>query len=115
MDDPVIFAAFAIGPLGVNVKRAQQELISYISTFRQLMEISEGEIDEFIKQVHSGNSGRAAGQRIIYNPSIAANLKALSFTLKDRSRCNALYDANRLALIDQAILTLMKTYCSQAI
>lgn len=115
MDDPVIFATFVIGALGVNAQRAQQELVSYISTFRQLMEISEGEINEFIKQVHSGNSGRAAAQRIIYNPSIAANLKALSFTLKDRSRCNALYDANGLALIDQATLTLMKTYRSQAI
>ena len=48
MDDAVIFATFVIGPLGVNVPRAQQELISYIPTFRQLMEISEDEIDEFV-------------------------------------------------------------------
>ena len=48
-------------------------------------------------------------------PSLAANLKALSFTLKDRASCNALYDAASLAALDQAQLTLMKNYRSQAL
>ena len=84
-------------------------------TFRQLMNISEEEIDNFIKQVHSANSGRAANQRIVYMPSLAANLKAFSFTLKDRANCNALYDGNGLAALDQATLTLMKNFRSQAL
>ena len=49
MDNPVIFTAFLTNVLGVNIQQAQQELVSCISTFRLLMEISEGEIDEFIK------------------------------------------------------------------
>ena len=79
------------------------------------MNISEEDIDNFIKQVHSANSGRVTNQRIVYIPSLAANLNALSYTLKDRANCNALYDANGLAALDQAALTLMKTYCSQAL
>ena len=77
MDDPVIFTEFVTNIFGVNIQRAQQELVSYISTFRLLIEISEGELDEFIKQVYSANSGRAVAQRIIYNPFITANLTAL--------------------------------------
>ena len=59
MDNPVIFTVFITNVLGVNIQWAQQELVFYISTFRLLIEISEGEIDKFIKQVHSANSGRA--------------------------------------------------------
>ena len=90
MDDTPIFNAFVQDILGVAVVRARTELIAYIPTFRQLMTISETDIDEFIKQVHSSNSGCAAAQHIVYMPSLAANLKALSFTLKDRANCNAL-------------------------
>ena len=48
-------------------------------------------------------------------PSLAANLKALSFTLKDRANCGVHYDGNGLATLDQATLTLMKNYRSQAL
>ncbi|GFH50691.1 predicted protein [Chaetoceros tenuissimus] len=48
-------------------------------------------------------------------PSLAANLKALSFTLKDRVYCNALYDDAGLAVLDQAQLTLMKNYGAQVL
>jgi hypothetical protein len=115
MDDTPTFDAFVQNVLNVAVARARTELIAYIPTFRQLMTISEKDIDEFIKQVHSSNSGRAAAQRIVYMPSLAANLKALSFTLKDRANCNALYDAAGLATLDQAQLTLMKNYRAQAL
>ena len=78
MGDPVIFTAFVTNILGANIQQAQQAqqgLVSCISTFRLLMEISEGEFSEFIKQVHSANSSRVAAQRIIYNPIITTNLK----------------------------------------
>lgn len=87
---------FVTNIVGVNIPRAQQELVSYISTFRQLMEILESDIDEFIKQVHSVDSCCAAAQHIIYNPSMIANLKVLSYTLKDR---NTLYNANGLSFL----------------
>ena len=54
-------------------------------------------------------------QRIVYGPALAANLKALSFTLKDSASCNALYDTAGLAALDQAQLVLMQTYRDQAI
>lgn len=79
------------------------------------MTILEDDIHEFIKQVHSSNSGCAAAQGIVYMPSLAANLKAPSFSLKDRASCNALYDAAGLATLDQDQLTLMKNYCDQAL
>ncbi|GFH62182.1 predicted protein [Chaetoceros tenuissimus] len=79
------------------------------------MTISEEDIDRFISQFHSSNSGRAAAQRIVYGPALAANLKALSFTLKGRASCNALYDAAGLAALDQAQLALMQTYRDQAL
>ena len=115
MDDTPTFTVFVENILVVNIPRARQELVSYIPTFRQLRNISEEEINNFIKQVHSANSGRAANQRIVNMPSLAANLKALSFTLKDRENCNAHYDVNGLAALDDAALTLMKTYRSQAL
>ena len=49
MDDTLIFNAFVQNVLGVAVVRARTELVSYIPTFRQLMQISEEEIDNFIK------------------------------------------------------------------
>jgi hypothetical protein len=54
-------------------------------------------------------------KRIFYSPALTANLKVLSFTLVDRNRCNALYNAVGIGSIDQAALTLMKTYRSQAL
>ena len=64
MDDIPTFTAFVQNILGVAVARACTELIAYIPTFRRLMTISEEDIDRFISQVHSSNSGRAAAQRI---------------------------------------------------
>ena len=48
-------------------------------------------------------------------PSLTANLKALSFTLKDRASCNALYDAAGLAALDPAQIALMQNYRDQAL
>ncbi|GFH61776.1 predicted protein [Chaetoceros tenuissimus] len=64
MDDTPTFTAFVQNVLGVAVARAHTELVAYIPTFRRLMTISASDIDEFIKQVHSSNSGRAAAQRL---------------------------------------------------
>ena len=115
MDDIPTFIAFLQNILGIAVARARTELIAFIPTFIRLMTISEEDIDRFISQVHSSNSGCQAAQRIVYGPALAANLKALSFTLKDRANCNALYDAQGLAALDQAQLALMQTYRDQAI
>ena len=62
MDDIPTFTAFVQNILGVTIARARTELIAYIPTFRRLMTISEEDIDRFISQVHSSNSGRAAAQ-----------------------------------------------------
>ena len=97
MDDEPTFTVCVQNVLGVTIARACTELVVHIPTFRQLMTISEDDIDNFIKQVHSSNSGHAAAQHIVYMPSLADNLKALSFTLKDRVNCNALHDAAGLA------------------
>ena len=44
MDDTPTFTVFVENILGVNIPLARQELVSYIPTFRQLMNISEEEI-----------------------------------------------------------------------
>jgi hypothetical protein len=115
MDDIPTFTTFITDVLGVTIPNARLELTQFIPTFRQLMTTSDDDIDEFVKAIHSANSGRPVAQRIFYSPALTANLKALSFTLVDRNRCNALYDAIGIASIDQAELTLMKTYRSQAL
>ena len=48
MDDTPIFDAFVHNVLNIAVARARTELIAYIPTFRQLMTISEKDIDEFM-------------------------------------------------------------------
>ena len=57
MDDTPSFTAFVENILGVIIPLARQDLVSYIPTFRQLINISEDDIDNFIKQVHSAKSG----------------------------------------------------------
>ncbi|GFH56602.1 predicted protein [Chaetoceros tenuissimus] len=72
MDDTLTFTAFVKNVLGVTIARAHTELVAYIPI---LITISEADIDEFIKQVHSSNSGHAAAQHIVDMPALADNLK----------------------------------------
>ena len=105
MEDPALFLHFIATRLGVVQQRAQEELISMIPTFKDLVNMSDDDIEGFVKSVHGANSGRPANARIVYRPIIIANLKALRFELYDRTNCGALPDVGFLQAIDSIQLS----------
>ena len=115
MDDDALFTNFATNTLNITPARARNELLLVIPTFRQLMNTSESDLDTFVKDIHSANSGRAAAERITYRLIQIYNLKALRFELQDRNRCNELPDHATLADIDANQLSILRTIRSENI
>ena len=114
MDDPVLFRTFVTATLNVAPPRVEVELISFISTFRELMNTSEYEFNEFIKTTSASNTGRAAAGKIVFPSEVILMLKGLMFELKDRETCNALPNLATLQGIDRAQLLLLRRNRSDA-
>ena len=65
MDDPAAFTAFIRDVLNITVPQCQNKIISFASTFCKLLATTEEEIDSFISNTHSTNSGRAANGKVL--------------------------------------------------
>ena len=92
MNDANKFTAFLTNLCGLTVIRARNETITFIDTFDALLSTSEEEINNFVKNSHASNSGRAAAQRICIPSAAVIVLKALRFELVDREKCGSLPD-----------------------
>lgn len=115
MDDVPLFTTFVQNTLNVNTPRVEAELLSFISTFRELMNTSEIEFDEFVKNTSASNSGRATRSRIVFPSDVLLMLKGLMFELKDRDICNALPNMATLQGINRVQLSLLRRNRSDAL
>ena len=61
-----------------------------MESFGELLAINDGDIDTFVKDIHSANNSRASAQRILISNNVTQGLSAMLFELKDRELCNAL-------------------------
>ena len=65
------------------------------------------ELDNFVRNTHSGNSGRT-NNKIIIDQGTVIMLQAISFELRDRDKCNSLPTADMLNALNVAQITLLR-------
>ena len=92
MNDPAVFTNFIQHVLLEAIPRNRNIISSFIPTFQVLLNTSDSEIDTFIQNTHSSNSGRANNAKIIFQGGTSIGLKSIRFEIKDRQICNALPD-----------------------
>ena len=114
MDDPIIFANFLEHNAGIINVHAQNAVIAFIHTFRDLLSSTDSEINTFVQNTHSSNSARARNKISIPPGSVIA-LQAMLFELKDRQSCGALPTAETFAAMTIQQLTSLKQARSTAI
>ena len=94
--------------LNVNVPRTRNEILGFVNTFSALLATSDEEINEFVKNTHSSNSGRANNARILIPPNVPISFKAILFELNDRQICDALPGQAVLGAIGNAQLNITR-------
>jgi hypothetical protein len=114
MNDPNVFTDFITNVLGETIPRNRDMIISFITTFSELITTSEQEIDTFVTNVHSSNSGRANNSKIVISPNTTIGLKAIRFELKDRLVCNALPTVEIIQAININELNILRQSRSKA-
>ena len=114
MDDPILFDNFLENVAGLTVNQARNEVLTFIPTFRDILNTNEDEINEFVKNTHSSNTGQAAASRILIPPGAVIMLLSLQFELKDRDICNALPDDAILGGLNAAQMTILRQQRSTA-
>ena len=108
MDNQQAFQHFIQTTLNVNVVRVRDTIYDFVDTFGALLSVTDNDIDSFVKDTHSSNSGRAAAAKVLIPAKVSIALKAVLFELKDRELCAALPDLPTLQAIDNAQLTIMR-------
>eukprot|EP00957_Ditylum_brightwellii_P168478 12824413-Ditylum_brightwellii.AAC.2 len=108
MDDLQIFTNFITNTLGVMQPRVRNQIASFASTFKELLAVTDEDIDTFFKETHLAKNARAAAQRMQIETNILQGLKSVLFELRDRELCDALPDAAMLQDIDAAQLRVMR-------
>ena len=108
MDDRAVFRAFLVIHCSIAEGRHLTELLTFVDTFRGLLQTSDYEIVEFVKNTHSTNSARTTNQRILIPTGTVIKLKSLLFELKDREHCGVLPNAVMFASIDGPQLDIMR-------
>ena len=114
MNDIVIFNDFVQNVLGETVARTRNAIVAFVPSFETLLNTTDAEIETFVSNTHSGNSGRAANAKIIISPSTVIGLQSIRFELKDRRLCNSLPNAATLTAITAVELALLRQTRSQA-
>ena len=115
MNDPTIFANFLDSVLQVGLLRVRQENIAFIETFEHLLSSSDDEIDDFVKEVHNGNSARASNENHLISSNIVVGLKSVLFEQKERDACDALPNATVLSALDANQVSSMRKFRRHAI
>ena len=90
MDDPVVYSRFLEEICGITLPRVTAEILTFATTFAELLSSTEVELNEFVKNTHSANSARAANAKILVTAGAVISLQSILFELKDRERCNSL-------------------------
>ena len=83
MDDPNIFEAFAQNVLNISIANTLNAITNFIPTMSDLLNVSDDEIDSFVKTTHGANSGRNTGDKIVIQHSVVIGLQAMAFELRD--------------------------------
>jgi hypothetical protein len=115
MNDEALFDLFVQNTLGETLARTRNSITSFIPTFHVLLNTTDQEINTFVSNTHSSNSGRGVNAKIIISPSTVIGLQSLRFELKDRQLCNCLPDAATLEGINIEQLAILREARSQAL
>ena len=86
MDNQILFGTFLLVHIGLGVIRANLAVTQILPTFTSLLTVTETNIDDCIKSIHSANSARVAVDRIIIPPITSIIIKAMRFEILDCSR-----------------------------
>ena len=93
MDDKDLFEVFLWDTLNVQSRLVRDAIADFLTTFSDLLNSTDGDIDTFVKETHSSNSARAANQKILIPASAVIALKSVRFELQGRDKCDALPNA----------------------
>ena len=75
MEDPAVFINFTRNTLGVTTQKTINIIKNSVESFGELLAVSDGYIDIFVKDTHSANNSRAAAQRILISDNVTKGLK----------------------------------------
>ncbi len=82
---------------------------SLVNTFRGLLQISESDIKNFVRETADRNRHLAANQQCTFASSHATSIRAMRFELRTRHLCDALPTAAEIAAIDANAITILRT------
>ena len=114
MDDPNTYQQFLVDVCGITIPCVMNEILTFATTFTELLSSTEVELNDFVRNTHAANSARAANGKILITAGVVISLQSILFELKDRERCNSLPTAPMLMGLNNRQVTTMRSQRAQA-